>query len=54
MSWAHLLLNGLIWPGQAFCEAVGQDPHEDGGMLRGYVNSIVWGLAAAVVVLLAI
>lgn len=34
----------IIWPGDRFCEAVGQDPVDDNGMLRGFVNNIAWGV----------
>lgn len=39
----------ILWPGNKFCEAVGQDPHEDNGLLRGFVNNIVWGVLIVII-----
>ena len=42
------LVTVLIWPGDRFCALVGSSPSEDLGMLRGFINSIVWGIVAAI------
>ena len=39
----------FLWPGNTACRIVGQDPMKDGGMLRGFINSIAWGLVAIIV-----
>ncbi|MGB0410319.1 MAG: hypothetical protein ACPGFA_01925 [Pikeienuella sp.] len=44
MKFLKMLGAIIIWPGNRFCAAVGQDPREDNGMLRGFVNNIVWGV----------
>lgn len=49
MAILRTLLSILIWPGNRFCEIVGQDPYEDNGMLRGFVNNIAWGFVAVVI-----
>ena len=43
------LLDVILWPGNRFCAEIGTSPREDSGMFRGFVNSIVWGIVAAVV-----
>ncbi len=48
MTILKFLLNIAIWPGNRFCESVGASPQDDSGMLRGFVNSIVWGAVAAI------
>lgn len=48
MAVLHTLLHAFIWPGDRFCAWVGTDPMLDSGMLRGFINSIVWGLAMAI------
>ncbi|MEM7267867.1 MAG: hypothetical protein AAF401_01300 [Pseudomonadota bacterium] len=50
MAALRLLIAIIIWPGDRFCEAVGQDPYEDNGMLRGFVNNIAWGVVAVLVI----
>jgi hypothetical protein len=42
----------LSWPGNTICRIVGQDPMQDSGMLRGFANSIAWGLVAVIVLVL--
>ena len=49
MAVLRKLLSIVIWPGNQFCEIVGQDPYEDNGMLRGFVNNIVCGVVAVVI-----
>ena len=49
MAFLKFMLSVIIWPGDRFCEIVGQDPREDSGMLRGFVNNIAWGLIAVIV-----
>lgn len=44
MKLLNLLLKIIIWPGDRFCAAVGQDPKEDNGMLRGFINNLAWGI----------
>lgn len=39
----------ILWPGNTVCRAVGQDPMRDSGMLRGFANSIAWGVVAVIV-----
>lgn len=39
----------LLWPGNTICRVVGQDPMLDSGMLRGFANSIAWGMIAVIV-----
>jgi hypothetical protein len=39
----------VLWPGNTVCRIVGQDPMMDSGMLRGFINSIAWGLVAVIV-----
>ena len=39
----------VLWPGNTVCRIVGQDPMKDSGMLRGFVNSIAWGVIAVIV-----
>ncbi len=51
MSTLTKLLDAFLWPGTRFCALVGSSPTDDSGMLRGFINSIVWGLVAAMVVL---
>lgn len=43
------LMAFFLWPGNVVCRTVGQNPLDDGGMLRGFVNSIAWGLVSVVV-----
>ena len=43
------LLDIFLWPGDRFCMIVGSSPKDDNGMLRGFINSIVWGLLAVMV-----
>ena len=43
------LLMVFIWPGDRFCERLGASPMEDSGMLRGFINSIVWGGVISIV-----
>lgn len=44
MKLLKLLVAIIIWPGDKFCAAVGQDPAEDNGMLRGFINNLAWGI----------
>lgn len=44
MKALKILIAIIIWPGDRFCAAVGQDPADDNGMLRGFVNNIAWGV----------
>ena len=50
MMLLKLLVAIIIWPGNRFCEAVGQDPADDNGMLRGFVNNIAWGVPAVALI----
>lgn len=43
------LLTVFLWPGNAMCAAMGTTPAEDSGMLRGFMNSLVWGIVAVIV-----
>ncbi len=43
MTILRTLLMAFIWPGDRFCQQIGASPSEDSGMLRGFINSIVWG-----------
>ena len=49
MAILRTLLMVFIWPGNRFCERLGTSPHDDSGMLRGFINSIVWGGVISVV-----
>ena len=49
MTTLHALLNIILWPGDRFCAQIGASPQQDSGMLRGFVNSIVWGLVTVIV-----
>ena len=48
MSLIKAVLKIIIWPGDQFCRMTGQNPREDSGMLRGFVNNIVWGFVAVI------
>lgn len=43
MAFLKTLLMIFIWPGDRFCAQIGASPNEDSGMLRGFINSVVWG-----------
>ena len=43
------LLMVFIWPGDRFCERLGASPMEDSGMLRGFINSIAWGIVVVLI-----
>ena len=45
-------LDVFLWPGDRFCALVGSDPGTDSGMLRGFINSIVWGLVSVFAILI--
>lgn len=49
MAILRKLLSILIWRGNRFSQIVGQDPYEDNGMLRGFVNNLAWGLIAMII-----
>ena len=42
------MLSVFIWPGDRFCQQIGVSPREDSGMLRGFVNSVVWGAVISI------
>ncbi|MCI4665383.1 MAG: hypothetical protein MRY74_11740 [Neomegalonema sp.] len=42
----------LIWPGDKICALIGQNPKDDSGMLRGFVNNVFYGGVAALLILL--
>ena len=44
----------ILLPGDQFCRMTGQDPREDSGMLRGFVNNIVWGAVAVICLVIAL
>ena len=48
MTVLRSILTVILWPGDQFCRLTGQDPKEDSGMLRGFVNNIAWGAVALV------
>ena len=48
MAILRTMLAVILWPGDQFCRMTGQDPREDSGMLRGFVNNIVWGVFAVI------
>jgi len=50
MSALTRTLHLFLWPGNRFCGLIGSSPAEDSGMLRGFINSIVWGLIAAILI----
>lgn len=50
MKLLKLLLSIAIWPGNKFCAAVGQDPADDNGMLRGFINNLAWGIPAVTLI----
>ncbi|MGB0506318.1 MAG: hypothetical protein ACPGGK_08985 [Pikeienuella sp.] len=54
MRYLDYLIAIIIWPGDKFCRVVGQKPREDSGMLRGFVNNIVWGFVCVVILWYAI
>lgn len=43
------VLNILLWPGDRFCAQIGTSAQDDSGMLRGFINSVVWGLVTVIV-----
>lgn len=49
-----MLLNAFLWPGDRFCEMVGSSVEGDAGLLRGFVNSIAWGLVAVLVIIMVL
>ena len=48
MKFLETLLKVFIWPGDRFCAQIGSSPSEDSGMLRGFINSIVWGIVISI------
>ena len=49
MLFVRVVVAFLLWPGNAVCRVVGQGPMLDSGMLRGFANSIAWGVVAVIV-----
>ena len=49
MTALNAVLQTLLWPGNLFCAWVDQDPRQDSGMLRGFINSIAWGLVVVLI-----
>ena len=44
-----LALNVFLWPGNRFCESMDVSPKDDSGMLRGFINSLVWGIVLVII-----
>ena len=49
MQILSIALNVFLWPGNRFCESMGVSPKDDNGMLRGFINSLVWGIVLVIV-----
>ena len=49
MAVLKFLLAIAIMPGDRFCAMVGASPQDDSGMLRGFINSIFWGVVFAII-----
>lgn len=49
MSALRFLTAIILFPGDQFCRMTGQNPKEDSGMLRGFVNNIAWGVVVVIV-----
>ncbi len=42
-------LNVFLWPGNTVCERLGVSPRDDNGMLRGFINSLVYSVILVIV-----
>lgn len=51
MAVLQTALNVFLWPGNRFCAWLDTSPADDSGMLRGFINSVVWGVIVAIVLL---
>lgn len=54
MRFLRFLVQIIIWPGDQFCRMTGQNPREDSGMLRGFVNNVFWGFICVIILWYAI
>lgn len=45
----NAMLQTFLWPGNQFCTWIDQDPKQDSGMLRGFINSIAWGIVVVLI-----
>ena len=51
MTALNMMLQTFLWPGDRFCAWIEQNPKVDSGMLRGFINSIVWGIVVVLIML---
>ena len=54
MAILKTLLDIFLWPGNTFCAGIGASPQDDSGMLRGFINSIAWGIVAVIIMVLVL
>lgn len=50
MKYVRQAATVVAYPGNWFCERVGNRPEEDNGLLRGFVNNVVWGGVSVIIV----
>lgn len=46
MSGLQFFLDAFLWPGEAVRKRLGISLEQDGGIIRSFVNMIVWGTIA--------